>query len=189
MKLHITKFGDHILRTPSKRLSVAEIQSDYVQQLIAEMRTWLTSKPEFGVGLAAPQVGVGLAISVIEIKPTPYRPVAEHASLVVINPEIVATYGRQHPMWEGCISYGGSLKDFPYAQAYRYKKVRLQYYDETGTQQTDDFDGLLAHVIQHETDHLNGILFVDKVRDPKTYMMKSEYIKQMRTKASAKTKH
>lgn len=184
-KLTITKFGNPILRRTARRLSTEEIQSERVQQLIADIRHHLTSDPKYGVGLAAPQVGVDMALSVIEIKPTPYRPESIRASLVIINPEIVETYGRRSQMWEGCMSYGTSTVDFPYAKALRYKKIRLRYKDEQGKQQEQDFDGLLAHVIQHETDHLNGVLFVDRVKDTTTYCMKSEFMKNVLRKGKA----
>jgi peptide deformylase len=184
MELQVTKFGDPVLRTPTRRLKRSEVLSADIQTLIWEMRQWLQSRPKFGVGLAAPQVGQGLAISVIDIKPTPYRPVADVASMVIINPEVTAVYGRRSSMWEGCISFGGDFDDFPYAKTLRYKKIRLKYMDEGGRQHEEDFEGLLAHVMQHETDHLNGVLFVDRVRDSKTWRMKSEHMRLLKAQKS-----
>jgi peptide deformylase len=99
--------------------------------------------------------------------------------MVIINPEIVRTYGRRSQMWEGCISFQGGSRDFPYAKALRYRKVRVRYVDEEGKGHEKDFAGLLSHVLQHEIDHLNGVLFVERVKDPKTYMMISEYKKHV----------
>jgi peptide deformylase len=180
MQLHITKFGNPVLRTVTRRLDATTVLSAEIQELITEMQHWLRARPKFGVGLAATQVGHDVAISVIDIKPTPYRPEAETLSMVIINPEIIATYGRRSSMWEGCISFGGDFDDFPYAKALRYKKIRLRYMDEKGESHEDDYEGLLAHVMQHETDHLNGVLFVDHVRDSKTWRMKSEHLKQLK---------
>jgi peptide deformylase len=173
-RLKITQFGNPILRQVARRLDVDEIAAPETQKLIADMRDYLNSSKKYGVGLAAPQVGQDIALSVIEIK---------QASLAIINPEIVETYGRRAPMWEGCISFGTSRVNFPYAQTVRYKKIRLKYFDERGVLHAKDFEGLLAHVIQHEVDHLNGVLFVDRVKDTSTYMMKTEFVKR---KLSAK---
>jgi peptide deformylase len=172
-----TLFGNPMLREKARRLISAEIASAEIQKLIADMQHTLVTK-KYGVGLAPPQVGQGIALTVIGIKPTPTRPKLKPVELVVFNPEIVKTYGRRRQLWEGCISFGGG-RDFPYAKALRWRKVRVRYLDEHGKQQEKDFEGLLAHLLQHETDHLNGVLFVDHVRDPKTWMMASEYKKRM----------
>lgn len=134
-------------------------------------------KKAYGVGLAAPQVGQGVAISVVGIKPTPTRPNNPVISMTIINPKIVRMYGRREPMWEGCVSFGDA-RNFPYAQVPRYKKLRLKYMDEKGDAQERDFEGLLAHVLQHEVDHLQGILFVDRVEDTSSYMTTAEYKKR-----------
>lgn len=174
--LRRTQFGNPILRTPARRLEKSEITSVKTQELIRNMLATLEHK-KYGVGLAAPQVGIGVALAVLSIKPTPTRPQIKSEQLVIINPEIVKTYGRRTGMWEGCISFG-DVRNFPYAKALRYRKIRLRYHDGQGRQHERDFDGLLAHVLQHEVDHLNGILFVDRVRDPKTFMNVSEFKKR-----------
>lgn len=179
-ELKLTLFGDPILRKEASRLSVEDVQSEEVQRLIADMREYMEGHPKTGVGIAAPQLNVSLAVIVVDIKPTDYRPNVERIQMTVINPEIVEYYGRATAMWEGCLSFGagGAVEDFPYAQTRRYKKIRLRYMDESGVEHEKDFDSILAHVLQHETDHLNGTLFVDRVKDTKTYMMKSEYIER-----------
>ena len=166
-----------MLRTPTRELSREEILSDSIQTLLADMRFTLEKK-KYGVGLAAPQVGQSVAISVIGIKPTPTRPESPVINMTIINPKIVRTYGRQEPMWEGCVSFGDT-RNFPYAQVPRYKKLRLQYVDESARLHERDFEGLLAHVLQHEVDHLQGILFVDRVEDATSYMTTAEYKKRL----------
>jgi len=175
-KLRRTQFGNPILRATARQLTPSEIRSDEIQELIAAIRTTLIEK-QYGVGLAAPQVGHSVALTVIGIKPTPSRPHNPFIDMVVINPELIKTYGRKTPMWEGCISFGDT-KNFPYAQVPRYQKIRLRWLDEQGKRHERDFEGLLAQVLQHETDHLNGILFVDKVEDTTTYMTITEYKRQ-----------
>lgn len=181
--LRRTQFGNPILRTKTRTLSREEILSADIQMLIKDMRYTLENK-QYGVGLAATQVGQSVAISVIGIKPTPTRPKNPTVNLTVINPKIVKTYGQKEPMWEGCVSFGGT-KDFPYAQVPRYKKLRLQYLDENARRHEKDFEGIIAHVLQHEVDHLNGVLFVDRVEDTKTYITVSEYKKLMKNKSSS----
>ncbi len=173
--LTITEFGNPILRKPAQRLSLEEVKSQKTQQLIKNMRHTLVEQ-KLGVGLAAPQVGESVAVSVISIRPTRHRPNVEPFALVVINPIIIETYGCRKQIWEGCISAG---KSGLFAKTPRYKKVKLQFLDEKGIKHTQIFEGLQAQIIQHETDHLNGILFMDHVRDTKTYMTMKEYKKMI----------
>ena len=174
-RLTKAEFGNPLLRETAKVLSKAEILSAEVQKLIADMYDALENR-KYGVGIAAPQLGHSLAINVIDTKPTATRPDLQRQKLTIINPVITKTYGRRKPMWEGCLS-GPDL----YAQVPRYTKVRLQWHDESAVQHEQDFDGFIAHVIQHEVDHLNGILFVDKVKDTKSYMTTKEYKKYAHT--------
>jgi len=174
--LRRTQFGNPILREVARRLSSAEIKSDKIQTLITNMRHTLAHK-KYGVGLAAPQVGQGVALSVVGIKPTPTRPQNPTIDMVIINPEVVKTYGNTEPMWEACVSFGDT-HNFPYALVPRHTKIRLRWCDEHAQQHEQDFDGFLAHVLQHETDHLNGILFVDRVVDTKSYVTAAEYKKR-----------
>ncbi|HEX5797048.1 MAG TPA: peptide deformylase [Candidatus Saccharimonadales bacterium] len=173
--MKITEFGNPILRQKPKKLTVKEIKSETTQRLIKRMREFLLSK-KLGVGLAAPQVGKGLALAVICIRPVEHREDVEEFDLVIINPEITRTFGRRVQQWEGCIS-GGSLKGGLFAKVPRYKKLELSYKDEKARPQKKVFEGLPAHVIQHEIDHLNGVLFVEKVKDRRTFVTYNEYVK------------
>lgn len=174
--LRFTRFGNPILRQVVRQLSIEEIISDNVKQLIADMR-YTCEKEKAGVGLAAPQVGESIALSVIAIKPTPNRPDRERFDSVIINPEYEGI-GRKTGKWEGCISCGRG-NDTLFGKALRYRKVRAKWYDEFGKYHEEVLMDFVAHVFQHETDHLIGILFVDRVRDPKTYMMSDEYRKRI----------
>jgi len=166
-----TQFGNPLLRTPARRLTRQEILSRATQDLLRNMRYTLTEK-RYGVGLAAAQIGEPLAIAIIRLKPTPTRPHTPKLSLTLINPEIVSHSGKQTGEWEGCIS-GPDM----YGKAMRYPKIRVRWLDGQARKREKDFEGLVAQVIQHEIDHLNGILFVDRVRDSKTYVTASEYKK------------
>lgn len=169
--LRRTQFGNPVLRQVARRLTDTEIKSPQIQALLSDMRYTL-EKRRYGVGLAAPQVGHSLAISVIATKPTPTRPEIKRQELTLINPEIVRHQGRKKPMWEGCIS-GPEL----YGQAMRLASVRLRWQDAQAHKHEQTFTGFMAQVIQHEVDHLQGVLFVDKVVDTKSYMTFTEYKK------------
>lgn len=181
-----TYFGNPILRTKTLKLSTDGILSDTTQRLIANILFTLEKKP-YGVGMAAPQVGEGVALAVVGIKPSKNRPELEEYTLIMINPVIVETYGYRTGMWEGCISCGSAAGGL-FAKVQRYKKLKLQWLNEKAELCEDVFDGFKAHVIQHEVDHLNGVLFVDKVRDTKTYMTASEYRKRVVVPALRKKK-
>jgi peptide deformylase len=173
-----TQFGNPVLRQTARRLTRSDIASPKIQQLIKDMRYTLKSV-NLGIGLAAPQVGEPVALAVIAIHPTKHRPEVEPYELVIINPEITAVFGRKKQLWEGCISSGPG-KTGLFAKVPRYQKAKLKFTDEKGVQHVKIFEGLRAHVLQHETDHLNGILFLDRVKDTKTYMTYSEYLKYVK---------
>lgn len=170
-----------IITAPNPALSqvakpVAKIDSQ-IQKIIKEMREALASAsdPE-GVGLAAPQIGESLRIFVA--KPSPKGKV-----MVFINPKIVMsdeirvmsgtkkpiTHNSKHKTkLEGCLS----LKDI-WGTVLRSPKITLSYQDETGKSQTKEFKDFLATIIQHEYDHLNGILFPKRVLEQKGKLYKS----------------
>lgn len=176
-KRAITRLGNPLLRQKAKYLTKNEILSDEVQELIVAMKETVASK-KYGVGLAAPQVGQGIALSVIAIKPTPNRPDIELFESVIINPEIVETHGYRKQLWEGCISSGNG-RDTLFAKVPRYKSITLRWHDENAKVHEEKLTGFPAHVAQHEVDHLNGILFIDKVKDSTTFMMQDEYVKRI----------
>ena len=172
-----TKFGNPILRQPARVLSDEEILSDEIQQLIKDIK-YTCDKKQYGVGFAAPQVGVSLALMVIAIKPTPTRPDRELFDRVAINPEILEFIGKKQRMWEGCISFCLG-NDTPYGETWRYKTIKVRYQNEKAQTITETLTGLPAHVFQHETDHLNGILFVDNLTSPSTLVTASEFRKHI----------
>lgn len=177
--LPLLRFGNPILRQKASLLSIAEIKSQRIQQLITDIRHTNQTK-QYGVGLAAPQIGELVALSVIGIKPTPTRPDLEVFDQVIINPSYEGI-GRRIGMWEGCQSCG-SGDDILYANALRFKKIKAQWHDENRVLHTEILSGFVAHVFQHETDHVDGVLFVDRVRDTKTFMMADEFRKRIGSK-------
>lgn len=175
--LSATRFGNPILRRVARRLGSDEILSREMQNLIGDIRHTIREK-SYGVGLAAPQVDVSIALSVIGIKPTPNRPGLTPFETVIINPEIIETYGKPQLVWEGCISCGTD-DDILFGQLPRFENIKLRWLDENAKMREEVLDGFIAQVAQHETDHLNGILFVDHVANPKTFMMADEYRKRI----------
>ena len=178
--LKLVRLGNPILRAKARRLSADEIKSSEIQALITDMRQTNEVK-KYGVGLAAPQVGVPAALSVIGIKPTPTRPELERFEQVIINPSYEGV-GRRKGMWEGCQSIG-SGKSILYGKAQRYSRVNARWLDENGEQHEKFLTGFVAQVFQHETDHLNGVVFLDIVKDKTSLMMADEYKKRIAKQA------
>lgn len=182
MKMKILKrreFGDPLLRKQARTLSNDEVLSEDTQTLIKNMRHTLIDI-ELGVALAAPQVGESVQLVVVAVRPTEHRKNVEPFDLVMINPEIIETFGKRTSMWEGCISSGKDGKAGLFAKVPRFKKVKVKYFDQQGEEHEDVFEELQAQIAQHEIGHLNGELFVDLVKDTKTYMTYDEYVKRVK---------
>lgn len=159
--LPIVQFGDPVLRQKTKLMTLAEIKSPAVQKLIPLM--FFTMR-NVGVGLAAPQIGLSIRLAVIEIKPVGKRgEVKPFPKTVVINPTIINYSKKKSSKWEGCLS----LKNVA-AASVRGESVTVRYLDEKGKPHKQKFTGFTAQVFQHEIDHLNGILYVDRIKDIKT---------------------
>jgi peptide deformylase len=147
----IHTLGDAVLRTPAKRISKVD---ESVRDLARDMlRSMYTAK---GIGLAAPQVGVHKQLLVIDLDPEN----AAAPPMVLINPEIRSFGSGLDSYEEGCLSIPGV-----YLNVVRPTVVEVGFRDEMGRPQKLKADGLLARCIQHELDHLNGVLFVDRVTD------------------------
>ena len=175
----ITEFGNSILREVAKKISLEDITSDATKKIMSDLKK-VCDANKYGVGIAAPQIGISLAVMMIAIKSTPSRPGRDAFDKVVINPQIKEYIGRTVQLWDGCLSSG---TDPVFAQTERYKELKVSYYDETGQFHDNEvLTGFIAHVFQHETDHLNGILFVDRITNSKSWMSNKEYLKMMAAK-------
>ncbi|MGM0703266.1 MAG: peptide deformylase [Pseudomonadota bacterium] len=144
-KLPILEFPDERLRT---RAAPVEAVDDAVRQLVDDMLE--TMYDANGIGLAATQVDVHRRVIVMDVSDDRARP------LVLINPEVTPLGDEPEPMSEGCLS----IPEY-YAEVPRALRVHLKALDRDGTPYELEADGLLAHCIQHEHDHLEGVLFVD----------------------------
>jgi peptide deformylase len=155
--------GAQILREKCRKLTGSEILSAKIQNLIDDIK-YTSDERETGAGLSANQVGESLAISVIAIKPTSGRPNLEVFDKVCVNTEIVETFGERELMWEGCQSTAIDKNGQPaMAKVPRFTKIRIKYLDRNGDEQDEIVDGFTVQVVQHETDHLNGVLFTDLI--------------------------
>lgn len=151
--------GDPVLRKKSETIS--EFNSDLnetVQQLTETMHI------EDGIGLAAPQVGILKRIIVIDISPLEKE---EHPR-AFINPEIIENDGES-TVEEGCLSIPNVREKIT-----RPEKITLLYNDKDGSQISEEYDGWLARVLQHEIDHLNGVLFVDYLSPLKKQLLTNQ---------------
>ncbi|HEY0185590.1 MAG TPA: peptide deformylase [Rhodopila sp.] len=144
--------------------------ADVVRDLIPRMFATMYKAP--GIGLAAPQVSQGLRVVVIDLAPDDRK--QPHT---LINPEIVGISDELATREEGCLSLPGQ-----YADITRPARVKVRYLDQTGTRREMEADGLLAACVQHEIDHLDGILFVDHLSALKRNMIMRRLAKEQRLK-------
>ncbi len=170
MRLKIVNVGEQVLRQPARPLTVAEIRSSEIQQLIQHMRETMNDAP--GVGLAAPQVGFALQLAVIEDKQEYFAgmtaaQIAERERQpvpfdVIINP-VMRQSAAEVEFFEGCLSVPGFTAIVP-----RSRQVRLECLDETGAPRVIEASGWYARILQHEIDHLHGTLYLDRM-DRRTF--------------------
>ncbi len=150
-ELKIHTLGNSVLRKSAKRISKVDIE---VRNLVKKMLHSMYSAK--GIGLAAPQVGIHKQLLVIDLDiENPATP-----PIILINPEITEYSASIETYEEGCLSIPGV-----YLNVVRPSSIKLQFRDDMGRPKKLNTDGLLARCIQHEMDHLNGVLFVDRVNN------------------------
>jgi peptide deformylase len=159
----IVTLGDPVLRRRAREVAPDELASPELQALIDDLV--VTMRGAHGAGLAAPQIGDGRRVAVIEVDHNPRYPYKPPIPLtVVVNPIITAVDDERYRSNEGCLSVPDLRGDVD-----RYVRVRVQYLDRHGTPHDEIKVGLTAGTFQHECDHLDGVLFVDRVTDPATF--------------------
>lgn len=157
MKETIVQVGDPILRQSAKTLPTKDIASKHLSVLIARMKKALAAE-RYGVAIAAPQLGESLRLFVVAGRSFKEEGAEETpADMVFINPELLRLSRKKHQMSEGCLSVRGK-----YGTVMRHEKASVRAYDESGKVFTYHGTGLIAHIFQHECDHLEGILYVDR---------------------------
>ena len=172
MILPIIGYGDPVLRKKGE-----EVPQSYpnLKQVVADM--YETMYNAYGVGLAAPQVGLSYRLFVIDTKPFSEdddlsKEEQEQLSgfrQTFINPVILKEEGEEWGFNEGCLSIPEVRED-----VYRHEKITIEYFDEDFKKHTGVFDGLIARVIQHEYDHIEGILFTDRISSLKKRLIQKK---------------
>ena len=160
--LKVAKLGHPVLRADAKVLSHDRVRRPEVQRLIDDMTE--TMREYDGVGLAAVQVHESLQVAVLEVADNPRYPQKPAVALsVLINPRIAPLSEEMEEDWEGCLSIAELRGKVP-----RYASIRVQALDRNGKELDFVASGFHARVIQHEWDHLNGKVFLDRMRDLST---------------------
>lgn len=172
----IAQMGEPVLRRPAREVTAAELASSTVQTLLDDMVE--TMRDADGVGIAAPQVYESLRLCVVEIAQNPRYPDAPRLPLTYfVNPVVESLVERPEAprdedsivMFEGCLSVQGIR-----GRVRRPRAVRVRGLDRRGRPSECEFEGVMAAVIQHELDHLDGVLFIDRA-EPRSLSFLREY--------------
>jgi len=169
--LKVARLGHPVLRQVTETLTASELRSQTVQQLIDDMI--ITMKEYDGVGLAADQVHESKQIAVLEVAGNPRYPDKPDVPLtVLVNPRITPLSEEMEEDWEGCLSVPDMRGRVP-----RYKNIRVEAWDRGGKAVSFVAENFHARVIQHEYDHLNGKVYLDRMRDFSTLSFLTEYFR------------
>ena len=168
----IAQLGAKVLRLHAQ---TADIHSETTRKIIAELHTTLASTQ--GVGIAAPQIGESTQIIIVASRPTPRYPNAPYMPpTVMMNPRFSVLTETQEKDWEGCLSVPSIRALVP-----RYTAIKIYYVDEQGVEQSAELHDFVARVFQHEFDHLQGKVFLDRVESNQDIFAESEYLKLIKT--------
>lgn len=174
MILPIVGYGHPVLKTKAKKINKS---FESLSNIINNM--WETMYNANGVGLAAPQIGLSIRLFIVDTKPfSDDESLDQEESLklksfkkVFINPEILDENGEAWDFNEGCLSIPEVRADIK-----RSETIKIKYYDTNFIEQFEEFDGLIARVIQHEYDHIEGILFTDKISPLKRKLLRRKLL-------------
>ncbi|HNZ43803.1 MAG TPA: peptide deformylase [Bacteroidales bacterium] len=163
MKLPIIAYGTPLLK--KKSIDIDDTFPD-LKKLIADM--YETMYASVGVGLAAPQVGLNIRLLVVDTNPyAEDYPEGKSFKKVFINPQIIEFSGKEWSFNEGCLSVPEIRED-----VVRHETIKIEYYDENFNFFSEEYSGIISRVIQHEYDHLEGVLFVDRLSSLKKMVLK-----------------
>ena len=169
--LKVARMGHPVLRTPARAIDPADIKSPRIQQLIDDMFETMTEYQ--GVGLAAPQIHEGLRLFVAGFAPDPAVRAVEVERvplMALINPEVTPVGAETAEDWEGCLSIPDIRGRVP-----RARQIVVRGLDRRGKRVEIRASNFTARVIQHETDHLNGVLFFDRMTSFQTLTFLDEF--------------
>lgn len=167
--LEITELGNPVLRDRAEE--VEDLHDSEIQHLVDDMIA--TAFEAKGVGIAAPQVAERKRVFIMLSHPNDRYPDApEMEPTAIINPEIIFRSDEIVKDWEGCLSIPGIRGTVP-----RHKSIRARYFLRDGKQEEREFSDFLARIFQHEYDHINGVLFIDRLESNKDIVTEKEYQK------------
>jgi peptide deformylase len=165
----IAQLGQPVLREVAKKVDHPAEQA--VQALIEDLL--LTVVDANGVGIAAPQVFESLSLFIVASRPTARYPGApEMEPLAMINPEIIYASEEKEKGWEGCLSIPGIRGVVP-----RHRRIGVRYLTRSGELREEEYANFLARVIQHEFDHVQGVVFIDRVESSREIVTEKEYLR------------
>ncbi|MEO1053023.1 MAG: peptide deformylase [Bacteroidota bacterium] len=159
----IVVYGDPVLKQRAVDIEEGEVDVKALSQDMFE-----TMEAASGIGLAAPQIGKGIRIFVVDGRPLEEEGMEDFVK-VFVNPEVIEETGDEWGFEEGCLSIP-TIRE----EVFRPETVRIRYFDENWEEHEEEFDGMKARIIQHEYDHLEGILFTDHIKPLKRRLLKSK---------------
>lgn len=167
----IIRLGHPTLRKAAASYPIDQIGSDHFQKLVTDLKETLAATGN-GIGLAAPQINESYRVAIIDIPDpiTRYGTVTPLPFTVYVNPVISVINEETRGYWEGCLSV-------PDMKGYveRPQHIRVDYLDTDGNQNSIELEGFLATVFQHEFDHLDGLLYIDRLKDTRLFSFDAEY--------------
>ncbi|NDJ18977.1 peptide deformylase [Myxacorys almedinensis] len=165
--LTIVELGHPMLRQTAH--AIATIQDEHIQTLIDQLL--VTVNHANGVGIAAPQVAQPLQLMIVASRPSPRYPTAPTMEPTpMLNPRILSHSTETIIGWEGCLSIPGIRGKVP-----RYQAIEIEYCDRRGHAHKTQLTDFVARIFQHEFDHFNGIVFLDRVENPQDVITEQEY--------------
>jgi peptide deformylase len=159
----IVMYGDAVLRKKAKDIEKEKDIVELVNDLFETMHA------AHGIGLAAPQIGKGIRLFVVDGTTLEDEPTLKDFKMVFVNPLILHEEGKPWPFEEGCLSIPNIREEVE-----RPEKIRIHFFDETWNEHEEEFDGMKARIIQHEYDHIEGKLFIDYLTPLKKRMLKGK---------------
>lgn len=167
----ISQLGQPILRQVARKID--DPLDPSVQALIDDMM--VTVADASGVGIAAPQVFESLSLFIVASRPNPRYPQATAMEPVaIINPEILWLSDEMEKGWEGCLSIPGLRGVVP-----RHRRVGFRYLNREGEQKEEEYTDFLARVFQHEFDHIQGVVFIDRIESTLDLVTEREYLRRL----------
>lgn len=165
----ILQIGDPILEKKSEKINIEEIKSPEIQTLTSDLIDTAKSEGDKSAGLSAPQLGSNKRIFVVrrfDLEKNPSKTNLKNVIWeVLINPEILSLGSETSTYWEGCLSIGFGDNQL-YGPVTRPRELKVQYLDSYGTEKKLELIEFMSHAIQHEVDHLEGILFLSHINNP-----------------------